>query len=361
MTGTNAQNVTTYYISEKVSQVRWLPELQQQSDRFVTGSWDIAKNYVRLWRLQQNPYVNQNVPIVPCCHDKVSMEDDVTGMEFVDKNTLAVGCGDGHLSVLKVQRAVEKDQIQRKARSELLHYFKSANTSRSASCTGVATFGTDIATVGDDGRLNVVNADNLQQVKRTIEADSVSLFAVVYANHQEIFTANGMGVVRMFDARASNEAQPNIAFVVGCQDEKNFNGVSCMTTHPMQKHILLCGSEEGSISVYDLRNLRYPASYLGAHNSRITDIAFHPKDPTKLFTAAESGEVWLWSEQKSLINASEEQEDYCAWLCGERVSDLVKVKGVLSNVCKPINSIDVHGMRLVCGSDAEIVFLADNV
>lgn len=352
-----ATKVAAHYISEKVSKVRWLPEQLQQSDRFVTGSWDMDNNFVRLWRLHPNPY-DQNVDHTPRCNDKVSIEGDVTGLEFVTNDTLAVSCADGHLSILNVQRAVEDDQIERRARSERLHEFKCSKTS--APCTAIAVYGTDVATVGEDGCVNVLNANNLKQVKRTIDADSMSLLAVSYVSQQQLVTANRMGVIRMFDTRIGSEGQPKIAFMAACQDAKNCNYVSSMATHPMQQHVLICGSEEGSITIWDLRNLEYPASYLSAHNSPITDIGFHRKDPSKLFTAAEAGEVWMWSENKTHFDPSQ-QDAKSPWLTGDRVGSLVNVDGVLTNIRKAVNSFDVHGTRLVCGSDTEAVYIVDDI
>lgn len=89
-----ASKVAVHYISEKVAKVRWLPESLQQSERFVTGSWDMDQNFVRMWRLYSNPYA-ENVKHTPRCNDKVAMENDVTGLEFVNDDTLAVGCADG--------------------------------------------------------------------------------------------------------------------------------------------------------------------------------------------------------------------------------------------------------------------------
>ncbi|KAH8349051.1 hypothetical protein KR084_000241, partial [Drosophila pseudotakahashii] len=380
----NMVNVSTHYISEKVARVRWLPEQLQQSERFVTGSWDMDRNFVRLWRLQSNQYAtateSDNVDQMPRCMDKVAMEDDVTGMEFVDKDTLAVSCADGellllllgndsktlplkksltgHLSVFNVQRAVEEDQMQRTARSERLHCFQ--RSQEPAPCTDLSVYGTDIATAGEDGCVNIVSVGNVRQVKRTIEADSMALFSICYISQQELVTANRMGVIRMLDARVATEAQPKITFMVASQDDKSSNFVSSLSTHPMQQHILLCGSEEGSITVWDLRNLNYPASYLSAHKSPINEIGFHRKDPSKLFTAAEGGEVWMWSENK-VLGCDSNKDGHSPWLSGDRVRSLVDVEGVLSNIRKSVNSFDVHGSRLVCGGDAEAVYLVDNI
>ncbi|XP_017101743.1 nucleoporin Nup43 [Drosophila bipectinata] len=358
-------NVSTHYISEKVSRVRWLPEQLLQSERFITGSWDMDRNFVRLWKLQSNQYATantaaaaDNVELMPRCMDKVSMEDDVTGMEFVDKDTLAVTTADGRLSLMNVQRAVEEDQMHLTARSEQLHSFQ--RSQEPAPCTDISVYGTDIATAGEDGCVNILSASNIRQVKRNIEADSLALFAVSFVSQNQLVAANRMGVIRMLDVRVASEAQPKVNFMVACKDDKSSNFVSSITSHPMQQHILLCGTEEGSITVWDLRNLEYPASYLNAHSSPITDIGFHRKDPSKLFTAAEAGEVWMWSENK-VLTCDNPKDGSSAWLSGDRVKSLVGVEGVLTNIRKAINSFDVHGTRLVCGGDSEAVYLIDDI
>ncbi|EDV93305.1 nucleoporin Nup43 [Drosophila grimshawi] len=352
-----ATKVAAHYISEKVSNVRWLPEQLQQTERFVTGSWDMDNNYVRLWRLHANPYA-QEVQHTPRCNDKVAMDGDVTGLEFVNEDTLAVSCADGHLSLLKVHRAVEEDQLERMERSERLHEFKCSQ--KSAPCTAIDIYGNDIATVGEDGCVNVLSAHNLKQVKRTIDADSISLLSVCFVNQHQLVTGNRMGVIRMLDVRVDSTGQQDISFAAASQDPKNSNFVSAMATHPMQQHILICGSEEGSITVWDLRNFEYPASYLSAHNSPITDIGYHRQDPSKLFSAAEAGEVWMWSEKKQLIDMSK-NDGNSAWLSGNRVRSLVNVDGVLTDIRNPVNSFDVHGSRLICGSDKEVIYIADDI
>lgn len=91
---------------------------------------------------------------------------------------------------------------------------------------------------------------------------------------------------------------------------------------------MLCGSEEGSLTVWDLRQPAFPASYLSAHeNSSITDVAFHRTDPTKLFTASESGELFRWSH-KTGHNIDRQEpitENANPWLCGERTKNKINV------------------------------------
>ncbi|TDG49058.1 hypothetical protein AWZ03_004543 [Drosophila navojoa] len=351
-----SMTVSANYVSEKISQIRWLPEKLTQSERFVTGTWDMDTNFVRVWRFHENTYAD-SVEHTPRCNDKVAMEADVTGIEFVNDDTFVVGCGDGRVSLFKVHRAVEEDQIRRTEHSERIHAFKYSPAN--APCTAISIYGTDIATVGEDGRLNVLSANDLKQVKRTIEADSMSLLAVSFVNQNQVVTSNRMGVIRLFDVRSAGDGQPQYSFMAASQDEKSSNFVSSIVTHPMQQHVLICGTEEGSLTVWDLRQLEYPASYLSTHKSAITAIGFHRQDPSKLFTAAEEGAVWMWSDKK-LIDASQ-TDSSSAWLAGDRLTSLINVDGILTNIRKAVNSFDVHGSRMICGTDSETVYLIYDV
>lgn len=87
--------VNTFFISEKISKVRWVPEQLKESERFLSGSWDMNKNFVRIWRLQKNQYVDDYNEYVPRCNDKFAMAGDVTGIEFVTDEAAVVSCSDG--------------------------------------------------------------------------------------------------------------------------------------------------------------------------------------------------------------------------------------------------------------------------
>lgn len=90
--------VNTFFISEKISKVRWVPEQLRESERFLTGSWDMPKNFVRIWRLQRNQYDDSEYnEYVPRCCDKLALNGDVTGVEFVTDETAIASCSDGKL------------------------------------------------------------------------------------------------------------------------------------------------------------------------------------------------------------------------------------------------------------------------
>lgn len=268
----------------------------------------------------------------------------------------------GRITLLKIKKAVDEDTLQEEGKSELLHRFDASGDA--AVCTAISVYGKEVATVGEDGRLNIIDTQAHLAIRRSLEADSLSLLSVLYVNPQEVLVANRMGVIRMFDIRSNAEATP-AAFMTSCEDEKRSNYVSCLTSHPTQPHIVLAGSEEGSITVWDLRNPGYPASYLSAHNSPITDIGFHRSDPSKLFTAAEIGELWMWSQNASLAVTSgmepSNTDNSNPWLNGERAKNRISVTSLISDLRKAINSFDSQSSKIMCGSDSEAFYFVDNI
>lgn len=65
--------------------------------------------------------------------------------------------------------------------------------------------------------------------------------------------------------------------------------------HPTQRHIVVAGGGDGSLTVWDLRHNTYPMSQLNAHAKAVSEILFHPDRPENLFTCSTSGELWHWN------------------------------------------------------------------
>ena len=129
---------------------------------------------------------------------------------------------------------------------------------------------------------------------------------------------------------------------------------------------VLAGSEEGSITVYDLRQPNYPASYLCAHDSAITELMFHPTQPDKLFSASANGELWKWTQNMLQIpqeyDSKNATESVNSWLNGERAKKNVNITTVLGGLRKSITSLDCSKRsRLVCSCNNEAVYMIDNI
>lgn len=178
-----------------------------------------------------------------------------------------------------------------------------------------------------------------------------------------------MGVIKIYDSRAGTE-EPQNSLQISCQNEKSSNCVNCISYHPTQNHIVLGGSEEGSITVWDLRKPNYPASYFTAHKLGITELAFHKSQTNKVLTASESGELWLWNQNNPPQMHTMDTEsqvstsgggDIDPWLNGELANTKFNVTALIDDIKKPISSFDIVNSKVICACDNEAIYLIDNV
>lgn len=75
---------------------------------------------------------------------------------------------------------------------------------------------------------------------------------------------------------------------------------------------------------------------MNAHeSSAISELAFHPTQPSRLFTASEGGELFQWSYVSSQImdgaidshlKCDESQQQTNPWLSGERIKNKISVR-----------------------------------
>lgn len=270
----------------------------------------------------------------------------------------------GTVSILTLTRA-DVDTLEIKSQSSSLHKFQ---TGDEASCTSISIFGKDIASVGEDGQLHVLSSNSLTPLRSIENADSCALTACAFVNCNEILTGNRMGAVKIFDVRSEDKSPQNTLYI-SCEDDKKCNYISSLTFHPTQKHVIIAGSEEGSLTVWDLRQPEYPASYLSAHTNAITEVGFHKTQPTKLFSASMSGELWQWTQNSLMFNTgiesqmsiNTELENVNPWLNGERAKSKINVTSLFSGLKKSINTFDAVDSKVICGCDNEAVYLIDSI
>jgi nuclear pore complex protein Nup43 len=131
--------------------------------------------------------------------------------------------------------------------------------------------------------------------------------------------------------------------------------------------------------VFDLRQPLFPAAYLTAHTSAICEIAFH-KEPNKLFTASESGELWQWAQNTTPSLMDYDVDAGNPWLNSERAKSKINVSvalpekdvlsisflpfqvtSLISGIRKSINTFDTHRSKIICGSDNEAIYLIENL
>ncbi|XP_055543784.1 nucleoporin Nup43 [Wyeomyia smithii] len=366
---TDTSKVSSTFISEKVSRVRWVPEQYDESNSFITTSWDLDVNNVKAWKLFRNDYANDDEhEFIPRCTAEICFAGDISGLEFVDERHVVVSNTEGYVSLISIDRDRDEDNLQERHRYDKLHQFDTFSSLNEAPCTALSVHDADVATVGEDGRLNILSTVGQKVIRSVSNADNCTLSCVAFLNPKEVLTGNRLGIIKCFDIRAESD-MPTGSFAISCEDEKRSNSVTCLAYHPTQRHIILAGSEEGSITVWDLRQKQFPASYLKAHDHAITELAFHRTEPSRLFSASEGGELWQWN-QNSLPAASssiagsaglDSTETNNPWLNGERAKSKISVTSLLSGIRKAINSFDSCRAKVICGGDNEAIYLIDNL
>lgn len=170
------------------------------------------------------------------------------------------------------------------------------------------------------------------------------------------------GQMKIWDLRSQN-IDPVYKFLLS-------NGqlaATCLTFHPTQRHVVLAGSEAGSITVWDLRNNKaMVTTYLKGHTSSVSEIHFHPSRPDKLFSCTASGELWAWNskvqpKQNNKLLLCMDIVDENVWLSSDLKKDKLEILSVMPKLHLPINSLSISRDKLLCGCDNEAIYAIKNI
>lgn len=233
----DATKVDSTFISEKVSRIRWIPEQYDESNSFITTSWDLDINNVKVWKLFRHDYTNDENEFVPRCVAEICFSGDISGLEFVDEQNIVISNTEGFVSLIALNREKDEDNLQEQYRFENLHRFDTFSSLNGAPCTAVSVHETDVASVGEDGRLNILSTVGQKVLRSISNADSCTISSVAFLSPKEVLTGNRLGIIKCFDIRSESQ-KPTGSFTISCEDEKRSNCVTCVTYHPTQKHIV---------------------------------------------------------------------------------------------------------------------------
>ncbi|XP_030261323.1 nucleoporin Nup43 isoform X1 [Sparus aurata] len=241
-----------------------------------------------------------------------------------------------------------------------------------APCTGVVCSSPEIVTVGEDGRIIVFRADQ-EGVVRVIEnADSSTIHAVTYLRTSEILTVNSIGQLKLFDFRQQSNSPSQILSLSGDRVP-----LHCVDRHPNQQHIVATGGQDGMLCVWDVRQGNTPFSLMEAHSAEMWEVHFHPSNPDHLFTCSEDGSLLHWEtsspsdmpsflqggrnnsmiSRSAMAPAGGNQSLINAWLSGDSSKGRLETTHMLPSQTLSVNSLDVLGQCLVCGTDGEAIFV----
>lgn len=261
--------------------------------------------------------------------------------------------------------------IEPKLSWENIHKF---SNSEASPCTSFATYDFDIASVGEDGCINLMNAQS-QDVFRKIEnADSCSIHCVIFLKHSQLLTSNLRGQMKVWDIRSAGN-EPVSTFMLSGEQVSP----TCLQFHPTQRHLVVAGDEAGtyyflyfeflkviiylgSVTIWDLRQNTYPVNLLDAHEGMVLDLQFHPDHPDHLFSCSSSGDIWHWAPkmQPAPIIGLDSVESN-VWLASEAIKNKLDVFNLMPKLHKPVNCLDLNRNKVLCGCDNEAIYLINGI
>lgn len=367
--------VCVSFVSRKINKVRWRPfprgSIENEKHTiFASGSWDDENNLLSLWQCPESSLNNsasdslQNLDGEPRLLSEVSHSGDVTDLRFLSNDLLVASSSTGNVQVYKCNQKQQGLKLQHSW--EKVHQFPNGV----APCTGLATKGDDICSVGEDGKISILNLNKKKPILEIEKADSCSLTAVCYVRQQEVVASNIRGHLKVWDLRAHSSGPSKALLFSGEQV-----AVFCIGQHPSQPHVLVTGTQNGLLSIWDLRQESQPVTVLDAHSAAIMEVKFHPQNPDLLFTCSQDGSLWQWdaSNIKSMsssgsgkligseIPSRQTVSSGNPWLNCDATKHRLEIVSLLPHSTLPVNSLDIEDSTLICGSDNEALYVVSGL
>ncbi|XP_051880387.1 nucleoporin Nup43 [Pristis pectinata] len=358
------------FVSQKISRTRWRPEpgsSLRPPQCLATGSWDAEQNKVCLWETHDIDSTESDQLFVedPELLCEIKHNGDVMDLQFLDQERIVTASSTGSVTVFRHHPNSQTLSVARHWNH--VHY----HSNNSAPCTSLVCSGPDIITVGEDGRINHFQVDLKEPVRTIDNADSSSLNAITFLRTTEILTVNSIGQLKIWDFRQPGNKPLQI---YSFTDERV--PLHCVDRHPNQQHIVATGGQDGTLCIWDVRQGNVPISVLDAHSAEMWEVHFHPSNPDHVFTCSEDGSLWHWnasidnSEKPSFLQGKRNfalnnlvsqvdmnQSVSSAWVTSDVTKGKLDAKNLLSDYILSVNSLDVVGEHLVCGTDAEAIYV----
>ncbi|XP_055887410.1 nucleoporin Nup43-like isoform X2 [Biomphalaria glabrata] len=359
-------DISVKFVSKKISKIRWRPKSDVKSAPstiFVTGSWDDQQNTICVWDLRDRIAASddRDDEISALDHEpqktfEMPYAGDVLDLQYLSSNTFAVASSTGAVTVLK--HLSSSETLAHLCTWDKHHQFK---TGSPAACTCLAPRGDEwIATGGEDGQIVIVALEQRQPVQTL--ADSCTINDLTFLKQSEILSVNSFGQLKTFDLRQDPKQQAQIFSVT-----ENHTPLLCLDKHPGQAHIVATGGEDGMLTIWDLRQEKFPMTLLEAHTGAMWEVKFHPHNPNHLFTCSDDGSLWHWdgssTDPVSSFTGTKGKDStrqggaiVSPWLSLETSRHKLDISSLLPNKSLPVNSLDIDTSTLLCGTDSETIY-----
>uniref|UniRef100_A0A2I3LP80 Nucleoporin 43 n=3 Tax=Cercopithecidae TaxID=9527 RepID=A0A2I3LP80_PAPAN len=197
-----------------------------------------------------------------------------------------------------------------------------------------------------------------------------------FFDQERIVTASSTGCVTVFLHHPNNQTlsvnqQWTTAHYHAGPGSPSYSSAPCTGVVCNNPEIVTVG-EDGRINLFR-------ADHKEAVRTIVWEVHFHPSNPDHLFTCSEDGSLWHWDastdvpEKSSLFHqggrsstflshsisnqANVHQSVISSWLSTDPAKDRIEITSLLPSRSLSVNSLDVLGPCLVCGTDAEAIYV----
>ncbi|PNI86804.1 NUP43 isoform 6 [Pan troglodytes] len=197
-----------------------------------------------------------------------------------------------------------------------------------------------------------------------------------FFDQERIVAASSTGCVTVFLHHPNNQTlsvnqQWTTAHYHTGPGSPSYSSAPCTGVVCNNPEIVTVG-EDGRINLFR-------ADHKEAVRTIVWEVHFHPSNPEHLFTCSEDGSLWHWDastdvpEKSSLFHqggrsstflshsisnqANVHQSVISSWLSTDPAKDRIEITSLLPSRSLSVNSLDVLGPCLVCGTDAEAIYV----
>ncbi|KAF2074215.1 hypothetical protein CYY_004461 [Polysphondylium violaceum] len=349
-----------HYTTHKINKIRWYSKsFHNDLSLFVTGTNHsvISKNKISIWELESRSNSDEVKEISSMPVDGIVTE--LKMFEYNHKPMILSSTTEGKLSLFSIfnlpckfeyvgyNKAANNNNNSDESMSnndnntfETCNLFKekSWDNSNGINCFDTTLDYHNIATVGQDGALNILSLDSFKPIQTIKNIDGLYINTIKYTNKNELITSGENPLIKIWDTRVdSNTPVKSI--------NSNLGSIHCLAVHPDQPHIIAAGGSNGQVYLFDTRN-SFSIDQNKIHNSNVWELSFSKMNPNQLYSCSEDGTISLYdySKDNSIMSTGNTFDIY------NKESSHVMIPGGIG----PIDSFDINNHnRLISSSSSQ--------
>lgn len=277
------------YIKDPINHLTWqvasksadITDLDLCGDCIISGT----RNAVSIWKFLDDPGTYDQLPIAEVVSHPV--EHDVRKVRLLG-NLAFVALNNGSVILLELINMTDNLwRLSPLSRTNNMHGTYKCNDMLFCAQTN------SVITCGNDGAIAEFELEHHDRFLSRKVSDS-SLKCMDKINPNQVVCGTLNGALKLIDRRVG-ECVENFS-------NQTLSSVTCIQRNPYVEHLVIGGNDQGSIMLYDLRNLGSIMSQISAHSAAITDIKYRPRETDTFYSSSCVGELFKWNTSANQIS-----------------------------------------------------------